>query len=458
MLALLIFPACSSTGGTPAPGPVEAWRISSITPIGQPVAAGETVVVYGTEDQDLYLYSVAVADGAIRWRQPASPSAVASGIPTTPRVIDGLAAYFRPDPSANLAARLVVASPETGSERLVSEPMLFRSQPAHCSDGKDICVLTFDGGRSRRFSVDAGGPVPDRGSPPAGSRFVGADLLDLGERQPEVLAGFQDGTVRWRSPLTSHFSAGYSTDKGWHFVLYKSAGLHVGSVGHPADRDDSSTVVTDLSKVQTAAIDAATGSSAWRSDGTDFTCNTAVVLERAVADDRSEPWPVRCRYKGFVRYDRATRATTYEGLDVTVEGFDVPTGKTTWSVPLGPAEAFMDEETDATPVGDSEVLLQGATGSLIVDLGSGATRLPGKGETFWCATNVIFEYRETSYLTDGRTSNSWRGETLLDPCTADRSPTTAVPRHLARSLGATVGERTVVATGRGLVAYDRGGR
>jgi len=38
---------------------------------------------------------------------------------------------------------------------------------------------------------------------------------------------------------------------------------------------------------------------------------------------------------------------------------------------------------------------------------------------------------------------------------ADGSSTTAVPRFLPRSLGASVGDRTVVATAGGLTAYDR---
>jgi len=461
LLGALIVAACSRGGGTPRARLIEAWTVPAIKPIGQPVAAGDTMVVYGTVNQDLYLYGVAFADGTIRWRQPASPSVVTAGISLTPRVLDGLVAYLRPDTKANLQVRLVVASPETGGDRLVSEPLLVRSQPTHCSDGKDVCITVLDRDRQsvpRRFSVGAGGLVPDRGSAPVDARFIGDDLLDLGQRQPEILAGFHDGAVRWRSPLTDHFPAGYSTDYGWYLVLYRSAGLHVGSVGHPSVRDDPSTVVTDLSKAQTVAIDAATGASVWRSDGTSFACDGKVSLDQANADDHIEPWPVRCRDKGIARYDRATKALTFEGLDVTVEGFDVPTGRTTWSRPLGSARAFMDEKNNAAAVSDSEVLLQGAAGAVVVDLGTGSTRKPAKGEAFWCATDVFFDYRETRYLPDGGSDRSWRGGKLLDACAADGSPSPVVPALLAKSLGATVGQRTVVATGRGLVAYDRGGR
>ena len=139
VLMVVLVAGCSSGGGSSEPGLIEAWRLRSITPIGQPVAVSDTVVVvHGTENQDLYLYGVAVADGTLRWRQPASPGAVVPGIAVQPNVIDGRVAYFRPDPSANLAARLVVASPQDGSDQLVSDPNIFRSHPKPCSDGKDV--------------------------------------------------------------------------------------------------------------------------------------------------------------------------------------------------------------------------------------------------------------------------------------------------------------------------------
>jgi hypothetical protein len=386
---------------------------------------------------------------------------VVTGISVSPVVLDGRVVYFRPDPSANLAARLIVAAADTGRDLLVSDPMVFRSRPAHCPDGKDVCVTVSDGGRpglSRRFSVEAGGPVPDPTPIPPGSRFLGEDLLDLGQRQPEVLAGLHDGKVRWQAPLSRHFPAGYSSDHGWHFALYKSAGLHVGSVDYPADRERLSTVVIDLGKVHTAAIDAASGASAWQSDGTSFACQAKIALDRRVEGDRTELWPVRCRYRGTAHVDRATGGITFEGLDVTVEGFEVSTGRTTWTVPLGPAEAFMAEEAEATALGDSEVLVAGASGPLIIDLADGSTRRPPKGEAFWCARNVTFTYRERIHFPDGESSDTWRGGALLSRCRPDRSPTSAVPRRIATSLGATVGNRTVLAEPGGLVAYDRKAR
>jgi hypothetical protein len=61
-----VLAACSSGAGTPVPTLTEAWRNSEIHPIGQPVAVGDTVVVYGTVGQELRLYGVAVSDGTVR--------------------------------------------------------------------------------------------------------------------------------------------------------------------------------------------------------------------------------------------------------------------------------------------------------------------------------------------------------------------------------------------------------
>jgi outer membrane protein assembly factor BamB len=461
VLMAFMVAGCSPSRRPSDPPMSEAWRLRSISPIGQAVAVGGMVVVYGTENKDLYLYGVAVADGSVRWRQAASPGAVVSGIEVVPNVIDERVAYFRPDAAANLAARLVVASPDTGADLLVSGPFRYVSRPRQCDDGKDICLSSADNGAppvSKRFSVEAGGPVPDTDAAPAGSRSVGDGLLDLGQRQPEILAGFRDGKVQWRSPLTSYFSPGHSTDKGWYFERYAPGALDVGSVGRAADQEDGATVVFDLSKEQTVAIDAATGSLAWREDGTRFACDGKIALSRTVADGRSEPWPVRCRYRGLAHYKRPTEGVFYEGLDVTVEGFDVTTGKTTWSVLLGAAEAFLRDDARAIAVSDTEVLVQAATGGVVVDVATGVTRPPHAGEVFLCGKGVIFQYREARLLPDGKTANTWRGGTLLSPCVSDGSPATAAPRQVARSIGATVGDRTVVADAGGLVAYDRGGR
>jgi hypothetical protein len=459
VLVLALVAGCSSSGDEPsASALVEAWRVEAVAPIAQPVAVGDMVVAYVTVGKDLLLVGLPMREGGIRWRQAASPSQALSGIPMTPRVIDGQVAYFRPDRIAPLAARLVVASPQTGADLLVSEPMTFASQPSRCPDGKDVCVTVFAEGnrmKSRRFSVAAGGPVPDAGAYPPGSRPLGTNLLDLGQRPEETLAGFRDGIVRWRAPLSRHFSPGYSSDQGWSFELYKSAGLHVGSVGSPSDRSGAVANVRDWSKVETAAIRVSDGSPAWRSEGTSFLCDSKVELERKVTGGESERWPVRCRMRGKASYERATGNATFEGLDITLEGFDLATGNTTWSVPLGAAEVFMEEHRNATAVSDVEVLVHSGTGPLIVDLSNGSTRRPAATEVFWCSERGFFEYREARLYRDGQTSNTWRRGDLLFSCAPDGSPSLATPAFLPSSLGATVDGRTVTAQENGLFAYDR---
>lgn len=459
-LLALVAASCSGTGAKKAVEPhlVEAWRNASIMPIGQPVHVGEGLVVYGTEGKDLYLYGVSPADGTVRWRQAATPSVTSPGTFLTPTVLDDRVLYFRPDPKATLYARLVVASPDTGNDVFVSDPALFRSHPSHCTDGKNVCVSTLEasGPVSRRFSVDAEGPVRDVVATPAGSRLLGTNLIDLGTRQPESLAEFRDGATQWRAPLTTFFSPGFTTDRGWDFELYKTDHMHVGSVGRPPDKDDAVAVVTDLSKQETAAIEATTGKLAWRSDGTSFLCGATVEVERGPGGGEREWWPVRCRYQGTRRYDRATATSTYQGLDVTLEGFDVQSGATTWSVALGAAEKFVDS---AVPqVSAREVLVRAATGPMIVDLATGRTRPPGVGETVWCTTEAWFTYRERFTISTGEGTDRWRGDHLAAPCAADGSPATAVPSYPPTWLGATAGaDRTVVATAQGLVAYDRRG-
>jgi hypothetical protein len=454
----VVLAACSGGGHratvAPRPAAVEAWRAAGIKPIGQPVLAGGTLVVYGTQDQDLYLYGVSPADGAILWKRAATPSRTLQGTALTPEVLDGHVVYFRPDAKGVLMARLVVALPDTGNDLLVSDPMFFASHPSHCADGADICVRAYGPGRplaSQRFSVQAHGPVADAMPPPPDSRFLGEDLLDVGTRAPEMLAGFHDGATRWRAPLSRYFPAGYTSDHGWYFELFKTEQLHVGGVASSRARTEGSVTTVDLSMVQTVGIEATTGVLAWKAEGASMGCDAKIQLDRKVAEDRWEPWPVRCRYRGTLRYDSASGAVTYEGLDVTLEGFEVPTGKTLWSVPLGAAEAFMKEDHEPPAAGDSEVLVQSASGPLIVDLSTGAARPPVPDRAFWCESTAQFDYHEPR--NPGEVTSQWRGGTMLDPCGPDGSPTDTVPAHASRSV-ARVGQRTVVATSQGLVAYD----
>ncbi len=447
--------ACQAGEGRGEAGPVEAWRVTSIDPIGQPVAAGDVVVVYGTVERELRLYGVDAGTGAVRWSQAASPGAGVNGISLTPAVLGGRVVYFRPDPAGNLMARLVVASPADGRDELVSEPAEFDSRPARCPDGRDICVAVSEAGRPptpRRFQVEAGTHSPGSDHP-RGSRVVGEELLDLGGRAPERLARFTDGSVRWVTELANHFPPGFSTDHGWTFELYEAAGVYVGSVSHPPVRNTPSMIQTDLSRNHTAAIDAGTGASVWQSEGTRFGCSPTLIVQREVAARRFEAWPVRCRARGTARYDKPTSTTAFENLDVTIEGFDPRTGATTWTVPLGPAEAFLDEDERAAVVDASRVLVRAADGPLVVDLENGASRVPEPTEMFWCVTEVIFQYRETLTLGSGRTSNQWRGGELVSPCTGDGSPTDRLPRRLPYGHGATVGDHTVVATVGGLIGY-----
>lgn len=159
--------------------------------------------------------------------------------------------------------------------------------------------------------------------------------------------------------------------------------------------------------------------------------------------------------RGTASYERATGQATFTGLDVTMEGFDIATGNTTWSVPLGAAEIFMEQDRNATAVSDVAVLVNDATGPLIVDVSDGSTRRPASTEAFWCSKGGFFEYRESRQVATGQTANTWRRGDLLFSCAPDGSPSPATPASLAHSLGATVDGRTVIAQGDGLVAYDR---
>lgn len=454
-LALLAV-ACGSGRDQPALSP--AWTVDDIEPIGQPVRVNDDLVVaYGTVGERLFLYGVATADGSVRWRQPASPGAVVSGISLTPTVIDGEPVLFRPD-TGHLTARLVVVVPATGEARWASEPFRFHSRPRRCHDERDVCaVVGGDSRRAMRFDWATGGARVDHGESPQDARPVGEDLVDPGRRDPEMLARIDDGRTVWQVPLAELFSADHTTDHGWHFELYASEDTYVGTVGLPADRSQPDEVVFDLSREQTAAFDAATGARRWRAEATSFGCRGAIRLSRDAGEGRWETRPVRCRYEGLVRFASGSETASYDGLTVTVEGFDVRTGETTWSLPLGRAEHLASGRQEAPVVSATEVLLRGAGGPVILDVADGSSRIPDGDDTVWCPDDVIFRYAVPLSFHSGP-HYTRRGGILVRPCSVSGEAATAVPGSVPPSLGAWSGDRVVVATPEGLVAYDRVGR
>jgi hypothetical protein len=436
---------------------------SDLEPIGQFMTVANVAVGYVSKARELRLVAIDPASGKLLWQQPASLGAINPGIPANVAAVGDRIAYLRPDPKGRLFARLVVADPATGDEVAISPRLLFRSPPGPCTDGPDVCALSQEdyrgGPRPHRLRMDTGEYVADQSSQvPAGSRVLAQVeandvLIGFGTDASETIGLLRDGAVRWRTPVRNAFPAGFSTDNGWSWDLFGDQQVYAGTIFA------ATTVGTDGTRTENLAANAASaglstvdGSVLWRDSGSWIRCSTS--LEAATDLDRPSTSivPVRCRYQGTATR-RPDGSVSFNGLAVTVEGFDVRTGKTTWSTPVGAAESLAGSETVPAVAGQTEFLIQAADGPIVLDVTSGATHPPGKEDSFWCRTSVTFDYRE-AYDPDSPDPYERVGGELVASCDQSGRPAKNPPNATAtRTVGANAGTFTVIATDAGVVGY-----
>ena len=121
----------------------------------------------------------------------------------------------------------------------------------------------------------------------------------------------------------------------------------------------------DLARVAASAgIAEATGEVLWRDAGSAYGC----VEDAQYA-------PVRCRSRGVATI-RIEDRNSFEGLDVTVEGFDPATGKTTWAVPLGASTTLVDYDASRVVAGPTQLVVDSAS-DRVVGLQHGIRPLSG---------------------------------------------------------------------------------
>ncbi|HSS01251.1 MAG TPA: hypothetical protein VLM79_29535 [Kofleriaceae bacterium] len=459
--AILHGAACASTIEPAAPRaltPIAAsapsgmsliWRNTELRPIRQPIAIGDVVIGIVASDRKTFIVSIDPKTGRMLWHQRISRSGIGGDIWNLKRVGDDKVAYLRTIPEYDEDSRLVhlvVADVRTGKEIARSPEAYFPSMPVTCANGRDLCAIAdFSRYLRRPYRLDlaTGDFTAESDGLLNYTRFLHDDgLVDLGDRPRNHLGLLRDGSLRWLIPASAAFPKGYSSDDGWHFRHYDKPHVFVGILwAASVERDDH--VVTDLGSAAMAAISERTGEVLWRDAGSSFGCDPA-----------STDLPVRCRQRGKLRYDREHDTIHVDGLDVTVEGFDLATGKTTWSLPLGPTS--MRDELALPPAiaGRHQNLVHTPNGPAILDYATGTLKLPEPGATFWCSTPASYElsppYRVRTAV--------WRyrrtGGSLAWICDASGKPAIALPSIGAtQSVGACTGHYAVIATADGFLGF-----
>lgn len=397
------------------------WINRDLRPIGQLTAVGSTMVGLVVENRRLYVVAIDPATGNVRWRQQTTPSWITPGVEMEIiQIGDDKIAYFRPDARYPDYAQLVVADAATGRDLSISTHAGFTALPYACTDGHDVCAISRPMGSGRKhqyrleIAADSYG-LESEALPPNTRVLEPPSLLDLGDRPGNTLGWLRDGTIRWRIPVSAAFPPGFSSDNGWTWREFADARVIVGSVyGPPLARTPK--IVADLaSGSATAGISVATGEVLWSDSGSSLQCNLG-----------KGSFPVRCRWRGIVTTPPGG-PSSFENLDVTIEGFEPATGRTTWSVPMGPAHALADFRMQRVVAGMSKAVLTGPNGPIVLDYATGSVTAPSAGASFWCMSRIDYEMIPGFTAWDGKLRYDRPGGELAASCDEQGRPSEELP-------------------------------
>lgn len=427
----------------PATGYAEVWLNTDFQPTGQPIAMGSVIVGLATQGGRLYLVGLDPVTGRELWKQLATvPSSVTQAEPAHLVVLGDKVAYFRPDRMKNdfnhlVYNQLVVADPRTGDEVTSSPLAQFTSWPYPCVNGVDLCVISHGNlagvEHQYRLWMAKNDYVVDSESLPPSTRVLAEpQLLDLANRPENTLGWLRDHKIQWRVPIDAAFPRGFTSDAGWSWHIYAEQRVVVGTV-YSAIPAGNGAIVRDLaSSAASAGLSETTGDVLWRDTGSVFGC---LEHERHL--------PVRCRQRGTARFDARVRI---EGLDVTVEGFEPATGKTTWSVALGAEDLTVDPAASRTIAGDTKIVVHRSGEPLVLDYANGTLTRAGGETTYWCLTSTRY-YMAPPYLSSSGARYDRPGGKLAAICDVHGQPATALPAvESTLAVGAHVDDHAVIAT------------
>jgi hypothetical protein len=439
VLCTLVIVGCSGGGSksarnattTTAPGPV-GWTRADLRPVSQPVVVGGVFVLYVSADAGVRVVALDPASGRTVWDAPAAVSAITAGVEPALGVFGELVTFLEPTGLAG-AAKLVAANGRTGAISWSSSSATFFDWPEPCPDDPtEVCITGSKPSTATfgllRFQADTGVPRP--APTVADARNLGPDIYDPGTRNPEQLVATSGSSVAWRRPLSGIFPSGYSTDYGWTFDRIPSIGLFVGWVGGPPVTTTTTGSALDLAKNTTAGFRIATGALVWRDTGTIYACGILPCPGQNAAGSSYQPPTagLRLRAKGTESYSASANSTPSlsPGADVVIEGFDMATGKTSWSVDAG-ANTALTQGTAPPQITAETIVITGPGGSpTAVDLTSGTRSAIPLTTVAWCRANTT--YIGPPHAAAVGTSTTYYGAPARFPCDPSGQAVSAPPR------------------------------
>ena len=450
-----IISAAPSVPLTAIAGPELAlrWRKPELQAIDQPmVIAGLAIAVVADREQ-LFLVAIDPATGQKLWRQEIGSGAARRGARVRPvQIGDDKVAYLRPVHGASLEgyAELVIADVRSGRDLVKSPTALFRSPPVACGHETAVCITTEESGADRRehvrLELATGAYVVDNRNIPrrAGLMSVhnGAELFDFGDGPDNTLGLMRDGRMAWHLRFREAFPHRLARSDGLFWHLYRDPQVIVGSIiiGYPGNGRWVYELATDNA---TVGLSEATGKVLWRDVGS---IHCWIGIDHA---------PVRCRSRGTVTYEE-DGPSSFDNVAVTVEGFDPATGKTTWATPVGRAEDLAEGGHPPAIAGATMVAIARPERWLVLDYVTGAAAPAAPDATFWCMASAHYAYPRMWYRGVLSGHEPRPGGYVAFICNGDGKPGAVLPSADATfAAGAQIGSYAVLATGDGLLGFER---
>ncbi|WP_354528198.1 PQQ-binding-like beta-propeller repeat protein [Nakamurella sp. UYEF19] len=455
-------PPGATTAAPPTLGPADKgkalmWTQADFTPLGQPVAVGPRVVVYGLKAGVLSIEVLDAGTGRVVWSRPASPGDAAPGVNLDPTVIGGTVVYLRPASTSSLDdVRVVAADPATGKDIAVTPVVLeVGERPEDCGNLACFTVVGVSGVHGVRMDVHTGKLTPDPARLALAARTIGPEgLLSIQEDgKPEQLARQVGTKIAWTTPLSAIFGAGYSTNFGWEFHAFDQQKVLVGTVGADQSVERAKGAVPLGVGSEMAGINVTTGARLWlQTGGVDYFC-----LAPDVFTGPSSLEAVRCRWAASSKVVLNGSTTTIENATVSLEGFDPATGRTTWSVALkNPSgTSYQDWTQSFEVVGEDSLVANGPSGPVLIDTDSGATTTVKAGTQATCTRQIITAIVGGNHRIEGKSSNSYITGNAVFSCRPNGTASALTGRWPSWA-GAVTGHVHVVTTNAGVQGYRTG--
>jgi outer membrane protein assembly factor BamB len=421
--AAVAWPLSSPAGASPA------WVDRGLHVVGGPVAAGGRVVVLvSAPDRSVWLEAVDAKTGAVKWKLPEGFSAITAGVVTAPVVDDGIVLALVP------AGGRTSALVRLEGVRVASGAIAWRGRaPAVVTDGPTSCPAPL--GPHGFCLVAASSPSTSpslvalsaphgtvEATVPGVQRLMSTTPgLYQTSGRPSVLVGVRTpGGTDWGQRVSALFGAGYDPDYGWVFDRFGA--VEAGSVGRTPV--GGNTVALGTGK--TVGLSSATGKRLWSDRG---------VFECFGVDGLPGPW--LCRLTGTATASASGKITASADSTLTLEGFDPATGGIRWRVPTAHTEVAAMLGSDVALADADRLLVRSRQGrELVVDLRSGTTSRPARGQVFWCAHANFFKINPPLGIGAQRV-----GSSLYGPCDAARHAVTGAPPQAAPAVARAAGMR-----------------